>query len=47
MAAYADDTSGEVWMGHEGGPSLVAPDPSLGQTGFGPWSVKNGQQVSW
>jgi len=27
LAAYADASSGEVWMGHDGGPSLSAPDP--------------------
>ena len=30
LAAYADASSGEVWMGHDGGPSLSAPDPTLG-----------------
>ena len=40
LAAYADASSGEVWMGHDGGPSLSAPDTSLGNRGrnvMGKW----------
>ena len=40
LAAYADASSGEVWMGHDGGPSLAAPDPSLGNFQKCNWQLR-------